>query len=360
MLVYIGTYTGKKSEGIYMARFDDGTGKLSTPELAAKMKNPSFLAVHPNGQFLYAVGEIDQFDGRSSGEVSAFSLNPTSGKLTFLNHQASGGTGPCHLALDRAGKCVLVANYGSGSVEALPISKTDGKLAESGTIIQHEGSSVNKERQAGPHAHFITADSANKFALACDLGIDKVLVYRLRSSAEPRDILWGNTPAGLSIKPGSGPRHLAIHPNGKFVYLINELSSTMTTLSYDRSHGVLEELQTMSTLPEDFKGQNSCAEVQIHPSGKFVYGSNRGHNSIAVFAIDSKTGKLSSVTHQATQGETPRHFAIDPSGKWLLAENQDSDNITIFSIDQGSGHLNSTGQVNGIGSPVCVVFVPVK
>jgi 6-phosphogluconolactonase len=353
-LVYIGTYTEGKSRGIYAARFDTAAGTLSTPELAAETKNPTFLALHPNGRWLYAVGEINNFGGTRAGAVSGFSIEQKTGKLTLLNQQQSGGGGPCHVAVDRTGKCVLVANYGSGSVAALPL-KADGKLGEPSTTIQHQGSSVNPQRQAGPHAHFITPDPANRFALACDLGLDKVLLYRLDAV---RGGLTPNAPPWAKVKPGSGPRHLAFHPNGRWVYLINEIASTLAVLAYDAEQGAMQELQTLSTLPDDFKGENICAEVQVHPSGKFVYGSNRGHDSITVFAVNSKTGKLSFVERQSTQGKTPRHFALDPSGRWLLAENQDSNTIVVFRVDAKTGRLTATGQKMEVGAPVCVVFVP--
>jgi 6-phosphogluconolactonase len=352
-LLYIGTYTGKKSKGIYSARFDSGTGKLSAPELAAETRNPSFLALHPNGHILYAVGETDDFQGKKTGAVSAFSIDAKAGKLSLLNQQSSAGRGPCHLAVDKSGKCVLVANYGSGSVAALPI-ESDGKLREPETKIQHTGSSVNRERQAGPHAHYIVTDPANRHALTCDLGLDKVLVYKL---APDKALLTPSVPPSVNVKAGSGPRHLAFHPNGRLAYLISEMEPSITVFSYGPD-GVLSELQTVSTLPDKYSGFKSGAEIQVHPSGKFVYGSNRGHDSIAVFSVDSKSGKLTFVEHQSTQGKTPRHFAIDPTGKWLLAENQDSDSIVIFSIDQATGKLSATADKVEVGAPVCIQFVP--
>jgi 6-phosphogluconolactonase len=354
--VYFGTYTGTKSKGIYVSKFDSATGKLDEPELAAETKSPSFLAVHPNHRFLYAVGEMTVLNGKRAGAVNAFSIEPKTGKLTLLNQQSSGGLGPCHVAVDAKGRCVLVANYGSGSIASLPILK-DGSLGAPVTTIQHTGSSVNPQRQAGPHAHFITTDPANRFALNCDLGLDKVFVYRLDPK---RATLTANDPPFGVVAPGAGPRHLAFSPNGKFVHVINELGSSLTTFEYDPKRGALKELQTLSTLPEKFDGQNSCAHVLVHPSGRFVYGSNRGHDSIAVFTVDSKSGKLTLVEHQPTQGKTPRNFAIDPSGSWLLAENQASDNVVVFRIDGQTGRLKPTGQTVTVGAPVCAVFVPTK
>jgi len=357
-LVYIGTYTGPKSQGIYVAHFDSATGKLGAPELAVQTKNPSFLAIHPNHRWLYAVSEMSDFAGQRTGAVSSFTIEKT-GKLTLLNQQSSGGSGPCHVAVDRAGKCVLVANYGSGSVAALPV-EADGSLKPPAVSIQHHGSSVNPQRQAGPHAHFITTDPANRFALACDLGLDKVLVYRLAepgtSPAAP--LLAPNDPPSVSVTPGSGPRHLAFHPNGRFVYLLDEIASTFTVFAYDAQRGSLRELQTISTLPSEFKGDNLCAEVQVDVAGKFVYGSNRGHDSIAVFAVDPSSGKLTLVERVASQGKTPRYFALDPTGHWLLAENQESNNLVVFPVAAQTGRLGAPMQTVAVGSPVCAVFVP--
>src|SRR5258707_10027020 len=281
--VYIGTYTGAKSKGIYLSQFDPAKGELTSPELVAETKNPTFLAVHPNRHFLYAIGEVDSFAGKKSGGVSAFSIEPKTGKLLLLNQQPSGGTGPCHLTVDKTATCLLVANYGSGSIAALPIG-ADGKLGAATSVIQHKGSSVNAQRQEGPHSHFITADPGNRFALTCDLGLDKVLAYKLQLSAtEPT--LTANEPPAVSLKAGSGPRHLAFHPNGRFAFLINEMASTLTSFAYDGQKGALMELQTVSLLPENFKGNTTAAEVQMHPSGKFVYGSNRGNATIAVFGF---------------------------------------------------------------------------
>ena len=353
MLVYFGTYTGAKSKGIYVSRFDPATGRLTSPELAVETPSPSFLAIHPGKRFLYATGENTNLGGKHVGAVSAFSLDAKTGRLTLLNLKSSGGEGPCHLAVDPTGKCLLVANYGSGSVAALPI-QPDGSLAEPSAVIQHQGSSVNPQRQTGPHGHFITPDSGNRFALACDLGLDQVLVYRFDSG---KGSLVANAPPFAAVKPGSGPRHLAFHPSGRFVFLINEMGSTLTVFAYDAKRGALKELQTISTLPAGFAGNSTCAEVQVHPSGKFVYGSNRGHDSIAVFGFAAASGTLTCLEHQPTQGKTPRHFAFDPAGNWLLAENQESDNVVVFRVDTKTGRLSAAGQTVSVGAPVCAVFV---
>ena len=352
--VYIGTYTGAKSKGIYVSRFDSANGKLGAPELAVETVSPSFLALHPGGRFLYAANEVGDFSGKKSGAVSAFAIDSRTGKLTRLNQQPSGGDGPCHLAVDNTGKSVLVANYGRGSVEALPI-KPDGSLDAPTIFIQHLGSSADPRRQEGPHAHFITTDAANRFALACDLGLDKVLVYKFDAA---NSSLVANDPPSAAVAPGSGPRHLAFHPGGRYAYVINEMKCTMTAFSYDSGRGELKELQTVSTLPdgEAVKPNYSTAEVEAHPNGKFLYGSNRGHNSIVVFAIEEKTGRITRVENASTRGRTPRSFGIDPAGKYLLAANQDTDSVVVFRIDPSTGGLTPTGQTIEVGAPVCVIF----
>ena len=349
--VYIGTYTGAGSRGIYVSRFDTFTGLLSSPQLAAETKNPSFLVVHPNQRWLYSVGEVDNFRGQRAGVVSAFKME-ADGKLTLLNEQASGGTGPCHLSTDQAGKCVLVANYGSGSVAALPLT-ADGRLGEPAVSIQHHGASIDPRRQTGPHAHSIVAAPGDRFALACDLGLDKVFVYRLDSA---RAQLSPNEPPYISVKPGSGPRHLAFHPNGRVVYVINEIASTLSVFEYEAQSGTLKEIQTISTLPDNFNSPNLCAEVQVHPSGKFVYASNRGHDSLAVFSVEATTGKLDFVEHRPSDGKTPRHFTIAPQGNWLMEENQDSNTIVVFQIDPQTGRVHRKGDAVELEAPVCAVF----
>lgn len=350
-LVYFGTYTRGVSKGIYVSRLNLATGKLTEPELAAEAKNPGFVAIHPNKRFLYAVGEVDK-----GGGVSAFAIDAKTGKLSLLNGQSSGGAGPTHLAVDRAGKNVLVANYGGGSVACLPID-ADGKVREATSFIQHEGSSVNPGRQKGPHAHGIYTDAANQFVFAPDLGLDKVMIYKLDAA---RGKLTPNNPAFAAVPPGSGPRHFDFTPNGRFGYVINEMLCTMTAFSYDAKRGALKEVQTVSTLPAGVEVQKgySTAEVFAHPNGKFLYGSNRGHDTIAVFAIDQKTGKLTLVQHEPSVVKIPRGFGIDPTGQYLIAAGQNSDNAAVFRIDQKTGKLSATGQIVQVGSSVCVVFLP--
>jgi len=354
--VYVGTYTGKASKGIYLSRLNLATGELQPPEVAAEGKNPSFLALHPSRPLLYAIGEIGDFGGKKTGAVSAFSVEPQSGRLTLLNQQSSGGAGPCHLVVDRTGRCVLVANYSGGSVACLPI-QDDGRLGEATSFVQHQGSSVNPKRQAGPHAHSINLDAANRFAFVADLGLDKVLIYRFDAG---RGLLTPNAPPSVSLEPGAGPRHFAFHPSGRYAYVINELHSTVTAFGYNAQRGTLEPLQTISTLPEGFSGSNTTAEVQVHPSGRFLYGSNRGHHSIAAFAIDQQTGKLRPLGHESTQGKTPRNFGIDPTGAYLLAANQDTDNVVVFRIDATTGALCPAGHSIPVPTPVCVKMVQAR
>jgi 6-phosphogluconolactonase len=352
--VYVGTYTGGPSKGIYRFNLDPATGTLTNRALAAETTNPSFLAIHPNHRFLYAVGEIDNFNGQKTGAVSAFAIDPATGDLKLLNQQSSGGAGPCHLIVDKQGKHVLAANYGGGSACVLPI-QADGRLGNATAVVQHKGSSVNKQRQERPHAHSINLDAANRFAFVADLGLDNVLIYRFDAA---RGTLTPNDPPWVNLAPGAGPRHFAFHPSGRFAYVINELASTVTALSYDADKGTLKELQTVTTLPKDFKGNSWTAEVVVHPSGKFLYGSNRGQDSIAIFAIDPETGKLTPVGHQTHQIKIPRNFNVDPTGRLLLVANQDGNNIVVFRIDQKTGELTPTETVVEVPKPVCVRMMP--
>lgn len=356
MRVYLGTYTGKNSQGIYLSTLDLATGKLSAPELAAELVSPSFLAIHPSGKYVYAVGEIADFQGKKAGAVSALAVDAATGKLKLINQQPSGGGGPCHVALDPSGKCVLAANYGGGSVCSFPIGD-DGGLKEGGSVIQHKGSSVNEKRQKEPHAHSINVDKDGKYAFAADLGLDQVLIYKLSAAHGTLEV---NDPPHAKVAPGSGPRHFAFHPSGKFAYVINELANTVVAFEYNPHHGALTEIQSIGTLPREFSGTSHTAEVVVHPSGKFLYGSNRGHDSIAVFAIDEKTGKLTATSHQGDGIKTPRNFAIEPTGKYLLVGNQASDSVIVFAIDQKTGALTPTGNKIEVGAPVCIRFWPIK
>jgi 6-phosphogluconolactonase len=354
-LVYVGTYTkGSDSEGIYRLLLDVPTGKMTKLGAIGGVVNPSFLAVSPSRKFLYAVSEIANMavGGPPTGAVAAFAIDPNDGNLTPINVEASGGAGPCHLVVDPTEKCVLVANYAGGSVAALRIGP-DGSLSQ-GSVVQHEGSSVNPMRQKEPHAHSINLDATGLRAYAPDLGIDKVLIYKVDPATAK---LTANEPAFAAVDAGSGPRHFDFHPNGKFAYVINEIASTITAFAVDPKTGGLSAVQTVTTLPEGFSGKNSTADIHVHPNGKFVYGSNRGHDSIVVYAIDEATGKLTYVQHQSTLGQTPRNFGIDPSGRVLLAENQQSGTIHSFRIDQTTGKLTATGESVEVPRPVCVKFV---
>lgn len=361
-LMYVGTYTeeGSASKGIYAYRFDPVGAKVTPLGLAAAATNPSFLAIHPNHRFLYAVNEVGNYQGQKSGGVSAFVIDRATGKLKLLNEVASKGADPCYITVDRAGKYVLVANYTGGSVAVFPILE-DGRLGEAAAFLQHVGHGANPDRQEGPHAHSIDLSPDNRFAIVDDLGLDETLVYRFdkdKGSLTPNDPQVYTTLA--MAKPGAGPRHFALHPSGKFGYVINEMQSTVSAFSFDTAAGVLRPLQTLSTLPKDFAGKNDDAEIEVHPSGNFLYASNRGHDSIAVFAIDPKQGTLTLVEHVPAKGETPRSFEIDPTGTLLFAANEKSDNIVVFRIDPKTGRLAATGTVLDLPEPVCVKFVPAE
>jgi len=353
--VYIGTYTNTaKSQGIYSYRFDSKTGNLQPEGLAGQATNPSFVAIHPNRKYLYAVSEVSTMNGQRTGGVSAFSIDAKTGKLTPLNQVPSRGTGPCYVSVDATGKTVMVANYNSGSVALMPI-KADGSLEEATSVDQHEGKVVDPKRQGGPHAHSIFTSPDNRFALSADLGLDRLYVYKLDPAAGK---LSPNDPVYAAVTPRGGPRHFDFHPNGKFVYVIQEIGLKVSVYAYDKARGALTELQTISTLPEGYKGENlSCADIHVHPSGKFVYGSNRGPDSIAVFAVDKNKGTLKAVDYTSTQGRTPRNFGIDPTGRFLIAANQNTNNLVVFRIDQKTGKLTPTGQNLEVGAPVCVRFV---
>ncbi len=353
--VYIGTYTKGDSEGIHAYRFDAASGRLSSLGAVAKIREPSFLAIHPNSRFLYAVSEIDDFDADKSGSVSAFEIDRESGSLTPLNTVSSKGAWPCHLNVDQTGKTLAIANYMSGTVATISLGD-DGKLGSVGAAIQNSGSSVNPDRQQGPHAHSVDFSPDNRYLISADLGTDQVHVFRVDPES---GALEANDPAFAKINPGGGPRHFAFHPSGKYGYVINELQSTVTAFHWDAGQGALREIQTISTLPEDFTERTSTAEIEVHPSGKFLYGSNRGHDSIAVFAIDGSSGKLTAVERTSTQGKTPRSFAIDPTGQFFFAVNQNSNNLVLFRIDQQTGRLTQEGESLQVPSPVCVKFVKV-
>jgi len=350
--VYIGTYTKSDSEGIYVYQLDTSTGKLEPSSVTAGMNNPSFLAIHPTKRYLYAVAEQDE----CGGAINAYSIDSATGELSYLNQQPTKTSGPCHLSVDASGRVVVVANYQGGAVTALLIG-SDGRLSEASDFIQHEGSSVNLERQQEPHPHSANMDPTNRYVLVPDLGLDKVVVYKL-DTATGRLTL--NSEPGAKVSPGAGPRHFAFHPNGKWAYVINEIGSTFTAFKYDGARGALDETQTISTLPDEFTDVSHCADCHVSPDGRFLYGSNRGHDSIVIFAIDPETGALSYVDHEPTGGKWPRNFAIDPTGSLLLAANEHSDDIVTFWIDRETGKLRPTGHRAEVPSPVCLKLVPVS
>ncbi len=356
--VYVGTYTdgASASQGIYLLELDTASGALTPKGLAAESASPSFLAIHPTRKYLYAVSEVGSFGGEKSGSVSAFAIDPKDGKLAPLGRESSRGTGPCFVTVDATGRDVLVANYGGGTVAVLPIGP-DGKLGAATSTIQHRGSSVDAGRQSAPHAHSINLDAANRVAVAADLGLDKLLVYKFDPAS---GTLTPNAPPSVALKPGSGPRHFAFHPDGRHAYAINELTSTVSVFDYDAPRGALAESQTISTRPPGAsRPGNSTAEVVVHPSGRFLYGSNRGDDALAIYAIDAGSGKLTPVGFQPTGGKTPRNFAIDPTGRFLLAANQDSDTVVVFRVDPESGRLRQVGGPAAVPKPVCIRFVPV-
>ena len=352
--VYFGTYTTPKSgsQGIYVAGFDSKTGKLDKPVLAAEAKSPSFVAIAPSKKFLYSVSE----GSGKEGGVSSFSIDQATGKLTLLNSGSSKGSGPCHVSVDPTGKVLMFANYGSGHVGSLPI-KADGSLAEGGSAhLQGPASNANPKRQAGPHAHSINTDKAGKFAFACDLGCDKVFIYKIDPTAST---LTPNEPAFAEVPAGGGPRHFAFHPNGKFAYVNNEMTLTVTALAYDAAKGTLKAMETVSTLPPGVAvdPKFSTAETAVHPSGKFVYVSNRGHDTIACYRCDEATGKLTFIECASAGVQTPRNFGIDPTGKWMITVGQNSNNGAVFAIDQETGKIKPTGQTFDIGASVCVRYL---
>jgi len=345
-IVFVGTYTRQASKGIYAYRLTSTDAKLTPLGLAVETSNPSFLAVHPNQRFLYAVNEND------TGTISAFAIDSRTWRLKLLNTVSSRGSGPCHLALDTTGKWIFVANYNNGSIAALPVA-TDGSLGEAAVSVQHSGSSIDARRQSGPHAHSVNISPDNRFLAVTDLGLDEVLIYRFDAKAGS---LTPHDPPAIKTTPGSGPRHLAFGPDGRFAWVVNEMSATVTALSYDRTLGKFTPAQDVSALPRDFGGTKSGAEILVHPNGKFLYTSNRGHDSIAIFKPEG--GVLStSATWVPSRGKTPRSFAIDPEGAFVVAANQGSNNLAVFRVDTKTGGLSPAGDVVEAPLPVSVVFV---
>ncbi len=352
LLVYVGTYTAGKSEGIYLYRLNQSSGELKHLAITKGVKDPSYLALAPSRSYLYAVNEVEEFAGKKSGALSAFAVDRTTGELRLLNQQPSLGGAPCYVIVDRTGKFVLVANYTGGNVAVLPIG-IDGSLGEATDMKQDQGSSINVERQGGPHAHCIVLDPANRFAYACDLGTDKIMIFRFDAR---RGKLIPNKTPWMQAKPGAGPRHLTFHPGGKYAYVINELHATVTVFAVDQIKGNLKEVQTVPTLPRDPTAEDTGADIHVSPNGRFLYCSNRGHDSIAAFKIDPRTGQLTFIAHESTGGKAPRNFVIDPTGRFLLVANQNSNNIVTYRLDSKTGRLGATGHVVEVPSPVCLKF----
>ncbi len=349
--VFIGTYTekeGSQSKGIYVYRMDSSSGEMSFVWEAKGILNPSYLEIHPERRFLYAVNEVQSFGGQDGGGVTALSIDLVSGELNLLNAYSSQGKDPCYISIEQTGRFALVANYSGGNAAMLPI-QPDGQLGPATEVVQHSGSSVHPERQTAPFVHSIVPDPTNRFAIAADLGADKLVIYAM-------DLEHGKLKehAEVKVEPGAGPRHTIFHPNQKYLYLINELNSTITVFHYDSRAGSLKEIQTISTLPPGFEGENLCADLHIY--GKYLYGSNRKHDSIAWYLIDEDTGQLTYQGEVPSGGKEPRGFAIDPTGNFLLAAHERSDNVVIFQLDPATGKPLKTGRELKVSFPVCVKF----
>jgi 6-phosphogluconolactonase len=344
------TYVGGYGPGINAFRFHSANGRLTRIGMAVETPAASYLVVHPNGHYLYAVNEM----GKNDDSISAFAIDPKSGKLKLLNTVSSRGSSPCHLSIDKTGRFLAVANYANGSVAVFPIG-TDGKLGEASGFDQHHGSSVNPNRQKGPHAHCVVFSPDNRFLLSADLGADKIFVYRFDAAA---GAISPNTPPAFDVHPGAGPRHLEFHPNGRWVYLIDEMASTVELLHYDPASGSLDGGQTVSTLPASFTGSTTSAEIALNAAGSVLYASNRGHDSLALFHIDPERGLLTFMEHASALGKTPRYFTLDPTGGYMLVANQDSDNLVVFTVHPTTGELRPSGpMVEKLQKPSSIVFV---
>lgn len=350
---YVGTYTTGKSKGIYRCRFNPSDGDISMEGFTEGIVNPSFLTISPNKKYLFAVSETDKYKGETSGSVDAFKIDAETRGLELLNERPSHGAAPCFITTSKDGRYVLVANYNSGSLAVFPVEK-DGSFGRITDLVQHHGSSVNPDRQAGPHAHSIVLDPANRYVLSCDLGTDKVMIYQFDSVHGK--LITASQPFAR-VKPGLGPRHVKFHPNGRIVYVICEMGSEMLVFDYNAENGHLEQKQEISTLPSDFHGTTKAAELQISADGYFLYGSNRGADSIVVYSIDQKSGELNPIQYQSALGKFPRHFILDPTGKYLIVANKNSSNIVVFNRDQKTGKISPAGKSIDIPIPVCVKFV---
>jgi 6-phosphogluconolactonase len=350
LFVYFGSHRAGPGLGFSLAHFDTDTGALTKPAFLLEARQPAFFTIHPDGQHLYTC------NSGSPGGVSAYAIDPHTGGLTLLNRELAGGNDTSYISLDRTGRYALVANYDGGNIAAFAL-RPDGSLGDWTAFVQHTGKSVHPQRQTHAYAHSIITDPSNRFALVADLGLDKLFVYRFD---EKTGALQANDPAFVSVAPGSGPRHVTFHPNGHWVYLINEIASTVMGFNWDGGRGTLTDFQTITTLPADFQGTSTCAEILVHPNGKFLYGSNRGHDSLAVFAIDQANGHLTPIQHIPSGGKSPRNFSFDPTGKWILCTNHNSNNAVVFRVDETTGHLTQQGEPVTVPAPFCERFLPVR
>jgi 6-phosphogluconolactonase len=346
LFVYIGTHTASPGKGFSLAHFDTTSGTLSQPEFLLEAAAPAYFIIAPDLRHLYTCN--------STGFVSAYAIDPATARLTLLNQQPSGGGDPSYISLDRTAQFILVANYDGGNIAVWKIAP-DGGIGERTAFVQHTGSSVDPQRQMHAFAHSIRTDPTNRFVLVADLGLDKLFVYKFDAR---NGSLTPNDPPFVAVKPGSGPRHVVFHPNGRWVYLITEMGSTVIQFEWDARRGGLKEVGTVSTLPEDFHGANACSEIAVHPNGNFLYASNRGHDSIAMFAIDAKSGRLTPVQYVPSGGKTPRNFDFDPSGRWMLVTNHGNNVAMVFRIDQATGKLTPVGNPVDVPSPFCPRFLP--
>ncbi len=355
-LVFVGSYASAEHEALYVYRFDPANGSLHKLSAFTGLPNPTFLALHPNGRFLYSIGETGNYQGKREGCVAAFALDSSAGTLKLLNQQSTGGPGPCHLSVDASGRCAVAANYSGGSVCALPIGE-DGMLKPAVGFHQHQGKGPNARRQEGPHAHSANLSPDQRFVFVCDLGIDKVVAYALDAA---RSTLTPHPAGDLGLAPGAGPRHMTFHPSRRYAYVINELGNTVDACVYDEPTGTLRIQQTVPTLPHGYGDESTTADVHVSADGRFLYGSNRGHDSLAMYAIDPASGLLAPLGHESTRGRTPRNFGLDPSGSWLLAANQATNNIIAFRRNQETGRLTPAGPVTEVPRPVCVKFLTLR
>ena len=353
-LLYVGAYTENENEGIYVYRFDASDGDLDYLTTAKGIKNPSYLAIDEKRKLLFAVNETGEYLGKKTGSVTSFGINLSDGSLNKISQVSSGGGAPCYISINASAKLALVANYSGGNISVFPVT-SDGTLMEFTDLKQHEGKGLIGNRQNVPHAHSVVLSPKEDYALAADLGIDKLISYKV----DPKKGMLAEQ-SRFALKPGSGPRHISIHPNKKLVFVINELNSTVTSCGYDPSAGVLNEIETVTTLPGDFSGENYCADIHVSQDGQFLYGSNRGHNSIVIYRIDRKSGKLSLVGHESVKGAWPRNFMMDPTGKFLLVANQHSNNIVVFKVNRETGLLKSNGVDVEVSKPVCLKMIPVQ